>query len=108
MRDAVKEQNGHLDGAGIRLFQVDAGEVGDGIGGVGAMANVGDGSDLGLEVVCASPLFESLLYDYMAAVLKQGCTVAEPSAGLQPEALQLVGHLGHESLLLGMVVLGAL
>lgn len=108
VRDSVEEQNGHLDAAGFRLLHVDAGEVGDGVGDVGAVADVRDGSDLGLEVVGAPPLLEGLLYDHVAAVLQEGRAGAEAAAGLQPEALQPVHHVRREALLLGMVVFGAL
>ena len=108
MRDSVEEQNGDLDAAGSRLLQVNTGEVGDGIGGVGSMADVDDGGDPGLEFVGAPPLFEGLLDDDMAAVLKEGSAGAEPPAGLQTETLQPVHHIRGKALLLGMVVLGAL
>lgn len=82
MRDAVEEQDGHLDAAKRGLVQVDAGEVGDGVGGVGAVANVDHGGDAGLEIVGAPPLIEGLLYDDMAAILEEGGAGDEPTAGL--------------------------
>lgn len=108
MRDAVEEQNRQLDAGGLRLLQVNTGEVGDGEGGVGAVADVRDGCDSSLEVVNALPLPEGLLHDDVAAVLKEGRPGPEAPARLQPQVLQPVHHFGGEALLLGMVVLGAL
>lgn len=105
--DAVEEQDCDLNAAGRRLLQVNAGEVGDGVGGVGAVADVHDGGDPGFEVGRTSPLFEGLLDDDVAAVLEEGGAGAEPSARLQAEALEAVHHVHGEALLLGVVVLGA-
>lgn len=93
VRDTVEEQHGDLDAAEGRLLQVHTGEVGDGVGGVGAVADVHHGSDPGLEVVGAPPLLEGLLYDDMAAVLKEGDAEAEAAARFQPEALKPVHHV---------------
>lgn len=82
MWDAVKKQDGDLDAAQGRFIQVDTGEIGDGVGGVGAVANINNGSDSGLEVIDALPLLEGLLYDDMAAVLEEGGARAEPPARL--------------------------
>lgn len=108
VRDAVKEENGNLYAAERRLLQVNTGEVGDGVCCVGAMANVDHGGNPGFELISAPPLVEGLLYDDMAAVLKEGSAGDESSAGLQPEALQPVHHISGKAFLLGMVVLGAL
>lgn len=108
VRDAVKEQNGNLDAAERRLLQVNTGEVGDGVGCVGAVAYVDQGGDPRFEIISAPPLVEGLLYDHMAAVLKEGSAGDEAPARLQPEALQLLHHIGGEAFLLGMVFLGAL
>lgn len=108
VRDAVKEENGNLYAAERRLLQVNTGEVGDGVCCVGAVANVGHGGNPGFELISAPPLVEGLLYDDMAAVLKEGSAGDESSAGLQPEALQSVHHISGKAFLLGMVVLGAL
>lgn len=108
MRDAVEEQDGHLDAVGVRLLQVNTGEVGDGEGGVGAVADVHNGSDSGLEVLDAPPLLEGLLDDDMAAVLKEGSAGPEAAARLQLEVLQALHHFRGEALLLGVVLLGAL
>lgn len=82
VRDAVEEQNGHLDAGKRGLVQVDAGEVGDGVGGVGAVTDVDHGGNAGLEVVGAPPLIEGLLYDDMAAILEEGGAGDESTAGL--------------------------
>lgn len=108
VRDAIKEQNGNLDAAERRLLQVNTGEVGDGVCCVGAMANIDHGGDPGFEIISAPPLVEGLLYDDMAAVLKEGSTGDESPAGLQPKTLQMVYHISGKAFLLGMVVLGAL
>lgn len=108
VRDTIKEQNGDLDAAERRLLQVDMGEVGDGVGCVGAMANIDHGGYPCFEILSALPLVEGLLYDDMAAVLKEGGAGDEPSASLQPEALQPVHHVSGKAFLLSMVVLGAL
>lgn len=108
VRDAVKEENGNLYAAERRLLQVNTGEVGDGVCCVGAVANVDHGGNPGFELISAPPLVEGLLYDDMAAVLKEGGAGDESSAGLQPEALQPVHHISGKAFLLGMVVLGAL
>lgn len=72
------------------------------------MADVDHGGDVGFEVFGAPPLVEGLLYDDMAAVLKEGGAGDESPARLQSEALQPVHHVGGKAFLLGMVVLGAL
>ena len=105
MRDAVCHQYSHLDARWSRLLQVDPGEVGDGIGGVGAMANVGDGRDAGLEIRRAPPLLEGLFDDDVAAVLQEGGPGAEATPSLQTDTLQAVHHVGGKALLLGVVFL---
>lgn len=106
--DAIKEQNGDLAAADGRLFQVNTGEVGDGVRGVGAVADVDHGGDPGFEIIGAPPLAEGLLDDDMAAVLKEGGAGDQAPARLQPQALQPVHHVSGKALLLSMVVLGAL
>lgn len=108
VRDAVEEQNGNLDAAEGRLLQVDAGEVGDGVGGVGAVAYVDQGGDAGFEILGAPPLVEGLLDDDVAAVLEEGSAGHEAPARLRPEALQPLHHVSGEAFLLGVVLLGTL
>lgn len=108
VRHTIKEQNGDLGAAERRLLQVDTGEVGDGVGCVGAMANIHHGGNACFEIISALPLVEGLLDDDMAAVLEEGGAGDEPSAGLQPEALQPVHYVGGKAFLLSVVVLGAL
>lgn len=106
--DAVREQHGHSDAARAGLLQVDLGHVGDGVGGVGAVPDVDDGSDTSLEVLGAPPVFEGSLGDDVTAVLQQGHPQGQAVACEQPCLLESVHHLHHKLLLLLMVVLGAL
>lgn len=108
VRDTIKEQNGNLDAAERGLLQVNTGEVGDGVCCVGAVANINHGGNPGFKIISAPPLVEGLLYNDMAAVLKEGGAGDESLASLQPEALQPVHHISGKAFLLGMVVLGAL
>lgn len=70
VRDAVCEQHGHLDAAEAGLLLVELGHVSDGVGGIGAVADVDDGSDVGPEVLDAPPVLEGLLGDDVTAVLQ--------------------------------------
>lgn len=82
--NAICKQNSYFDAAGAGLLQVDPGHVGDGVGGVGTVPDVDDGSYTGLEVICAPPVSEGLLCDDMTAVLQQSHPQAQAAAGLQP------------------------
>lgn len=106
--DAVCEQHGHFDAAEAGLLLVDLGHVCDGVGGVGAVADVDDGSNVRLEVLDAPPVFEGLLRDDVTAVLQKSHPEAQAAAGLQPDALESVHDAHGKPLLLLVVVLGAL
>ena len=99
---------GHFDAAGTGFLQVDLGHVGDGVGGVGAVPDVDDGSDPGLEVLRAPPVSEGLLCDDMAAVLQQGHPQTRAAAGLQSNPLESFHHVHGKLLFLLMVVLSTL
>ncbi|KAG7227553.1 hypothetical protein INR49_005368 [Caranx melampygus] len=58
VRDAICKQHSHFDAARTGFLQVDPGHVCDGVGGVGAVADVDNGSYLGHEVLCAPPVSE--------------------------------------------------
>lgn len=104
----VCEQHGHFDAARARFLQVDPGHIRDGVGGVGAVPNVDNGSNVRLEVLYAPPIFEGLLCDYVTAVLQQSHPEAQAAAGLQPDTQQSVHNIHGKLLLLLMIVLGAL
>lgn len=106
--DAVSEQHGHLDAAEAGLLLVDLGHVRDGVGGVGAVADVDNRSDLGPEVFNAPPFLEGLLRDDVTAVLQQSHPEAQAAARLQSDALEPLHHAHGKLLLLLMVFLGAL
>lgn len=106
--DTVCEQHGHFDAAGAGFLQVHPGHIRDGVGGVGAVPDVDDGSNVRLEVLYAPPIFEGLLCDYVTAVLQQSHPEAQATAGLQPDTLQSVHNIHGKLLLLLMIVLGAL
>lgn len=106
--DAVCEQHGHLDAAEGRLLPVDPGHVSDGVGGVGAVADVDNGSDLSPEVLDAPPVPEGLLRDDVTAVLQESHPEAQAAARLQPDALESLHDAHGKLLLLLVVVLGAL
>lgn len=105
--DAVCEQHGHFYAAGAGFLQVDPGHIRDGVGGVGAVPDVDDGSNVCLKILYAPPIFEGLLYDYVTAVLQQSHPEAQAAAGLQPDTLQSVHNIHGKLLLLLMIVLGA-
>lgn len=106
--NAVCEQHGHSDAARAGLLQVDLGHVGDGVGGVGAVPDVDDGSYASLEVFCAPPVLEGLLCDDVTAVLQQSHPQGQDAACAQTCPLQSVHHLHGKLFLLLMVVLCAL
>lgn len=106
--DTICEQHGHFDAAGAGFLQVDPGHIRDGVGGVGAVPDVDDGSNVRLEVLYAPPIFEGLLCDDVTAVLQQSHPEAQATAGLQPDTLQSVHNIHGKLLLLLMIVLGAL
>lgn len=68
---AVGHEHGHPDAARHRFVEVELGEVGDGVGGVGAVPDVADGRDPGPEGRCASPVTERVLDEHGAGVLQQ-------------------------------------
>lgn len=80
VRHSIGQQHCHLDGGRPRLSLVHLGHVGDGVGGVGAMADVDDGKDPGPEVLEAAPLFEGLLNEHVTAVLQQCHLPAQATA----------------------------
>lgn len=106
MRHTVVQQNGHFHGAGARLLQVDAGEVGDGVGGVGTVPYVGNGCNAVMEGGHTSPIFEGLLGDHMTAVLKESSSEVQALAGLEIDVLDPGNEICNEALLLGMVAFG--
>lgn len=106
--DAVCEQHGHPDAAEAGLLLVDPGHVSDGVGCVGAVADVDDGGDLGPEVLDAPPVLEGLLRDDVTAVLQESHPEAQAAARLQPGALESLHDSDGKVLLLLVVVLGAL
>lgn len=108
MKEAIGHQQGNLDALWARFFHKYLGHVGDGVGGVSAVADVGHRCDSALEVLRASPLFEGLLDDDVAAVLKQGRSPAEFAAYIQADALEAFYNVHGELLLLLVVVLGRL
>lgn len=103
--NAICEQHGHSDAARAGLLLVDLGHVGDGVGGVGAVPDVDDGSYASLEVFCAPPVLEGLLRDDVTAVLQQSHPQAQAVACAQPCPLESVHHLHDKLFLLLMVVL---
>ncbi len=106
--NTICKQHGYFDAAMAGFLQVDLGHVGDGVGGVGAVPDVDDGSYTGLEVLCAPPVSEGLLCDNMTAVLQQSHPQAQTAAGLQPYPLEPVHQVHSKLLFLLMVVLGTL
>ncbi len=88
MKSPICEEQGDLDAFWARFFQKYLGHVGDGVGGVSAVADVGHRSDAALEVLRAFPLFEGLLDNDVAAVLKQGRSPAEFATCVQADALE--------------------
>lgn len=106
--NTISEQYGHFDAARARFLQVDPGHVGDGVGGVGAVPDVDDGSYTSLEVLYAPPVSEGLLCDNMTAVLQQSHPQAQAAAGLQPYTLESVHQVHSKLLFLFMIVLGTL
>ena len=105
---AVGEQEGHPDRAGKGLALVQVGEVGDGVGGVGPLADVGEVPDAGFEVGHALPLLEGLLRLGAAAVLQEGGPEVQAPLSLEPDPPQAVHHIDDKLLLLRVVVLGTL
>lgn len=102
--NAICEQHGHSDAARAGLLQVDFGHVGDGVGGVGAVPDVDDGTYASLEVFHAPPVLEGLLRDDVTAVLQQSHPQGQAVTCAQPCALEPVHHLHHKLFLLLMVV----
>lgn len=108
MGDPICKQHSYFDAARTGLLLVDLGHVGDGVGRVGAMADVDDGRYVVLEVLYALPVSEGLFCDNVTAVLQKSHPEAQAAAGLKLHPLESV-HQGHgKLLLLLMVVLGAL
>ncbi len=108
MKNPICEQQGDLDAFWARFFQKYLGHIGDGVGGVSAVADVGHRSDAALEVLRAFPLFEGLLDNDLAAVLKQGRSPAEFATCVQADALEAFYNVHSELFLLLVVVLGRL
>lgn len=108
MKSPVCEEQGDLDAFWARFLQKYLGHVGDGVGGVSAVADVGHRSDAALEVLRAFPLFEGLLDNDVAAVLKQGRSPAEFATCVQADALEAFYNVHSELFLLLVVVLGRL
>lgn len=106
--NAICEQHGHSDAARAGLLPVDLGHVGDGVGGVGAVPDVDDGSYTSLEVLRAPPVFKGLLRDDVTAVLQQSHPQVRAAACVQLFPLESVHHLHDKLFLLLMVVLCAL
>lgn len=106
MGNAICKQHGYFDAARAGLLQVDPGHVGDGVGGVGTVPDVDDGSYTGLEILFAPPVFEGLLFDDMTAVLQQSHPQAQAVASLQPYLLESIHHVHNKLLFLFVIVLG--
>lgn len=104
----ICEQHDYSDGARAGFLQVELGHVGDGVGCIGAVPDVGDGSYAALEVLYAFPVSEGLLCDNMTAVLQQSHPQAQAAAGLQLYPLESVHHVHSKLLFLLMIVLGTL
>ncbi len=107
MRLAVVQQNGHLHAVRARLLQVDACEVGDGVGGVGAMPYVRHGPDAILEGWHAPPISEGLFGDHMTAVLKESGSEFQALSSLELDVSDPANEISNKTLLLSMVVFGA-
>lgn len=79
---AISEEYCYFDAAKAGFLQVKLGHVGNGVGGVGPVPDVDDGSYPGLEVLCPPPVFEGLLSDNVTTVLQQSHPQTQAAAGL--------------------------
>lgn len=106
--NAICKQHGYFDVAMAGFLQVHLGHVGDGVGGIGAVPDVDDGSYAVLEVLRAPPVSEGLLCDDVTAVLQQSHPQTQTAAGLQSYPLESVHHVHNKLLFLLMIVLRTL